>query len=488
MKTISKSLVSRGFFFFGLFFGSASLQAKSTDMGICFLKTDKQTIQSKINEIAIDGQTNMRIQQQVRFFNDLTNLFVPVDTYNYKMFWVHTPNNDWLVKNCFKFGYITLMDYNRRAITRVFSSPTQVVQNSRMPANARSSVPQADPPIRFLAETPQEYVTPFDPEEAVAPPVQVQQTPTPAPVPQLIQPQQQMIPINPGYGIPQINLYNNFYGPGQMPAVDSSVPPKKPEIVDETLSSNEKDKKNTFFKDENSKKDRKEKSESDGEVSVFDSPSYMQKPSYFFELSPFMGYENTSNHGGGVINKFSIFSYGTDLKVGYRFNQYFNYYFKGRYANLEARSVKAPAVLALNENSDISYGLGAEHVASRFLSLAIEYNALHVQSFEQVGSPTNVVNVRENVQTVNVDFKLNFISKDDFKLGLQGNYGIVIADNSEELIYDFKTKLYLFRVFDSDYFGLNLGYEQNKFLYATGVTSETTRKRFVFGLNYGFDL
>jgi hypothetical protein len=434
---------------------SESAFAKSTDVGVCFLKAQPQTMQSKINEIASNGQENARIQQQVKNFNDLTNLFVPIDTFNYKIFWVQRPNNEWLTQNCFKFGYITLMDYNRRAITRVYSTPSNFVEeNSRMPASTKEAIPKADPPAKVAVEE----KPAFDPQAN-------QQNSN-------------------GYAVPQINLYQ-YYGSDGKPALDSSVPPKKQEDL-----SKKEDNLNVNVNVGNANKD-------DGgdnlsrirtrEKSIYDVPSYLEEPTYFFEFSPFMGYENANTKGAGATNKYNIFGYGADLKFGYRPNQYFNYYFKGRYLSIEERSVKSPASLALNKNTDFTYGIGIEHVASRFLSLALEYNALQIQSFEQVLILTDVVSKQENIQTLNLDFKLNFISRDDFKFGLHGNYGIVLADNSDNLVYDFKTKLFLLRVFNGDYFGMNLGYEQNKFFYASGITSETTRQRYVFGLNYGFD-
>ncbi len=449
--------------------------AKTTDMGVCFLKTDKQTIQSKINEIALDMQQNTRIQQQVRFFNDLTNLFIPVDTFNYKMFWVQTPNNDWLTKNCFKFGYITLMDYNRRAITRVYSTPSNVLANanSRMPANNSEAIPLADPPAADLTERVYSE-TPFDPNQA--------------------QKNTSIVPAQPNYAAPQINLYN-YYTSGQATGENSSNNSDAKKQIEEDAAIKKEDNLNVNVNvGDNSKAEAKKEeggfdiNKSKKQGSVYDLPSYLEKPSYFLELSPLMSYENISVEGSGTENKFGVFGYGADIKYGYRFNQHFNYYLKGRYMALELRSIEAPATVDLSENSDFSYGLGVEHVASRFLSLALEYNALHIQSFQQAGVLTNSQSIRENIQTLNLDFKLNFISRDDFRFGLHGNYGIVLADNSDELIYDFKTKIFLLRVFEKDYFGLNLGYEQNKFLYASGPTEMTTRKRFVFGLNFGFDL
>lgn len=467
-------------------FASLSSWAKTTDMGVCFLKTDKQTIQSKINEIAVDGQQNMRIQQQVRFFNDLTNLFVPVDTFNYKMFWIQTPNNDWLAKNCFKFGYITLMDYNRRAITRVYSSPAHMMASSnggsRMPASTKAAIPLADPPAGDGYQ--QSYAeTPFDPQ---AQSYLNTNEPPPAQNPQS------------NYAAPQINLYNYYSGAKPNTDEESSQTKSKKDVTEDTEASKKEENLNVNVNVSETSKDAsgKNKKELDLEeglddsktVSVYELPSYYNKPSYFLELSPLMGYETTTVEGSGAKNKFGIFGYGADIKFGYRSSQYFNYYLKGRYMNLELRSVDAPATVELAKNTDYSYGIGIEHVASRFLSLALEYNILTMQSFQQVGVLTNSQNVEENFQTINLDFKLNFISRDDFKFGLHGNYGIVHADNSDELIYDFKTKFYLLRVFEKDYFGLNFGYEQNKFLYASGPTNETTRKRYVFGLNFGFDL
>jgi hypothetical protein len=401
------------------------------------------------------------------------------------MFWVQTPNNDWLTKNCFKFGFITLMDYNRRAITRVYSSPTQVIasnSNSRGPASAKEAIPLADPPSEDVSQT--SYLeTPFDPLAQSA------QNNRPS------QPMQQQG----GYAAPQINLYN-YYTSAQSNGENgqNSSDSKKKKNEDDEAPSKKEDNLNVNVNVSDnskveSKKDDKESDKGDLSLnqrrgSVYDLPSYLEEPSYFLELSPLMSYEDNSVNGSGTENEFGIFGYGADVKFGYRFNQHFNYYLKGRYMALELRSIEAPATVDLTSSADYSYGIGIEHVASRFLSLALEYNALHIQSFQQVGVLTNSESVTEDVQTLNLDFKLNFISRDNFKFGLHGNYGIVLADNSDELIYDFKTKLFLLRVFEKDYFGLNFGYEQNKFLYATGPTENTSRKRFVFGLNFGFDL
>ncbi len=454
--------------------------AKTTDMGVCFLKTDKQTMQSKINEIAQSNQEKIIIQQQARFFNDLTNLFVPVDTFNFKMFWVSRPNNDWLTSNCFKFGYIALKDYNRRAITRVYSTPTNIVAKkrttTRLPASVKALVPQADPPAQGSVLTPTDSA-PFDPQS--------QQTPKEPTAPVAKAPADTNAQQN--YAVPQINLYNYYTGAS---SGDSSQPAKQDQKT-ETINTKKEDSLNVNVNvGENSKEDLNDSGDSKflRRRSVYDLPDYLEDPSYFLEINPLMGYENVEVTGSGTTNKFNLFGYGTDIKLGYRFNQHFNYYLKGRYMALELRSADAPATVNLSEKSDITYGIGIEHVASRFLSLALEYNALHIQSFEQSGVPTNVNALKEDIQTLNLDFKLNFISRDNFKMGLHGNYGIVLADNSDELIYDFKTKLYILRAFEKDYFGLNLGYEQNKFLYASGPTSESTRKRFVFGLSFGFDL
>lgn len=483
MKTLMKLLVYRKYLILSVLFITSNVFAKSTDMGVCFLKTDKQTLQSKINEIAVNSQQNTLIQQQVRFFNDLTNLFVPVDTFNYKLFWVQQPNNDWLQKNCFKYGYITLMDYNRRAITRVYSNPVNVAETKKSSRNPASAVPQADPPSVLTNEDlPAAYV-PFDPQVSSTSEISAQ-----APgMQQQVQPLQPQAHPAQGYMAPQINLYN-YYSNNSANGEPSQAVNTKQKSENETSKKEESLNVNVNVGD-NKKSDEEKNIEkkSARKGSVYDLPSYLEKPSYFLEISPFMGYEKNVNIGSGTTNKFGVFAYGTDLKWGYRFNQHFNYYFKGRYMALELRSIESTATVDLSKNSDISYGFGVEHVASRFLSLAIEYNGHHLQSFEQVGLMTNVESVTENFQTVNLDFKLNFVSRDDFKFGLHGNYGIMLADNSDELIYDFKTKLYFLRGFENDYFGLNFGYEQNKFLYAMGPTSETTRKRFVIGLNFGFD-
>ncbi len=455
--------------------------AKSNDLGVCFLKAqDKTTLQSKINEIAFSPQDNVRIQQSARFFNDLTNLFVPIDTFNYKLFWVSKPNNEWLTQNCFKFGFITLLDYNRRAITRVYSNPNFLKessiaqnQNSRFPASTADATPQADPINNNLNTALSETSTvPFDPSQGVN-----AESPSP------------LVQSNPsaGYAAPQINLYNYYGGPQQV-AQDTNKS-NKDQTKDENLNVNV----NVSDKDDKKAEDdqvveekRIYKKERTG--SVYDVPSYLEDPSNFLELIPYMGYETATVTGGGIEDKFNMFSYGTDLKLGYRFNQYFNWYLKGRYNVLDLRSVEAPTVVGLNSSSEHAYGIGIEHVASRFLSLAIEYNGLHSQAFRQLG-PSIVESFTNDYQTLNLDFKLNFISRDDLKMGLSGNYGLTIdGGNSDELIFDLRTKLFVMRTFAKGHFGLNLGFEKNTFNFITGTTEQVVRNRYVFGLNYGFDL
>lgn len=484
MKTLSKLSVYRVGISLSLFTGflmmSQTSFAKSSDLGVCFLKAqDKTTLQSKINEIAFTPQDNTRMQQSARFFNDLTNLFVPIDTFNYKLFWASKPNNEWLTQNCFKFGYITMMDYNRRAITRVYSNPNfqkeiQVAQNSRFPASTTDAIPKADPVNMNVATSSDEVLAiPFDPSAGEA---EVQ---APAAAPQ----------AQPNYAAPQINLYNYYGSPQQQQMAQDNKTPvtdesKKEESVNVNVNVGDKDKKDAPSEQ---KEIEKEKYKKERSGSVYDVPSYLEEPSNFFELIPLMGYENVTVIGGGNEDKFNMFSYGVDLKIGYRFNQYFNWYLKGRYNILAVRSVEAPAVVSLNTSSEYSYGLGIEHVASRFLSLAIEYVALHNQAFTQV-APTDVQSFTNDFQTVNLDFKINFVSRDDLKFGFNANYGITVVGNSEELVFDIKNTLFVMRTFPKGHFGLNIGLERNTFNFATGPTEQVGRNRYIVGLNYGFDL
>lgn len=484
MKTLIKLLVYRIGLGTSLSLMSFNVFAKSSDLGVCFLKAqDKTTLQSKINEIAFTPQENIKMQQSARFFNDLTNLFVPIDTFNYKLFWASKPNNEWLTQNCFKFGYITMMDYNRRAITRVYSNPNfqkeiQVAQNSRFPASTKDAIPKADPVNTNIAtSTDSTFSIPFDPSAGES----EEQAPAAAATP-MVAPQAQ-----PNYAAPQINLYNYYGSPQQQQGQDNKsamADAKKEDNVNVNVNVGDKDKKDAVSEQKEIEK-QKYKKERTG--SVYDVPSYLEEPSNFFELIPIMGYENVSVIGGGNENKFNMFSYGVDLKIGYRFNQYFNWYLKGRYKLLAVRSVEAPAIVSLNTASEYSYGLGIEHVASRFLSLAIEYVAHHNQAFLQP-APNDLQSFTNDYQTVNLDFKINFISRDDFKFGLNGNYGLTVVGNSSELIFEVKNNLFVMRTFEKGHFGLSLGMERNTFNFASGPTEQVGRRRYVVGLNYGFDL
>lgn len=481
------------FIFLSIVFLCSTAFGKTTDLGVCFLKAqDKTTLQSKINEIAYTPQDNVKIQHSARFFNDLTNLFVPIDTFNYKLFWVSKPNNEWLTQNCFKFGYITLMDYNRRAITRVYSNPNfqqefQVAKNSRFPASTKDAIPKADPenqnPIQAIDAN---LNTPFDPNQNAESQSPLLNSISP------LSPQSQMQPQSspqtpPNYSSPQINLYN-YYGTPQQQMAQDNAKSAKEDSKDDNLNVNvnvgDKDEKKPL---DEQKEIEKSKYKKERTGSVYDVPSYLEEPSNFFELIPNMGYENVSVIGGGNEDKFNMFSYGIDMKVGYRFNQYFNWYIKGNYSLLEVRSVEAPAVVTMNTSSEYSYGLGVEHVASRFLSLAIEYVALHYQGFNQV-APDDVQSFTNDFQTINLDFKINFISRDDFKFGLAGNYGATVVGNSSEVNFDLKSNLFVMRTFEKGHFGLNIGLERNAFNFTNLPTEQVIRNRYVLGLNYGFDL
>lgn len=432
--------------------------AESNDMGVCFVKVQKRTLQTLVNEIAITSAENSHIQAKMKYYNGLKSLFVFVDTYNYKLFWVTKPNKQWLDTNCFQHGYITDLDFTRRAITRVYDEPSQPIDNILKFQQQRTVAAQQPP-----------APTPVPP-----PPV----TP-PAPVAK----QEEKNQEQPKYNTPNIIMHNYYNVPGgeNKNPTQYNQPPTQQEksspvnIIN--LSNDEK----------KQESEKKEISLVEKNCVNFDLPDYLSEPSYFFEANPFMAHEKVTVKGSGDQNEFNMFDYGLDLKIGYRFNQYFNAYVQGRYSQIDKRSVAGVSTVDQTETYDAYYGIGFEHVASRFLSLAVEYNFLQIVSLERL-TPVDLITVRDDQHTVSLVFKFNFIAHDEFRLGISENFGMSVSGSTDEVMYDSRTKLYIIKSFDGGHFGASVGYERNRFKYESSSISEANRHRYIVNLNYGFDL
>lgn len=214
-------------------------------------------------------------------------------------------------------------------------------------------------------------------------------------------------------------------------------------------------------------------------------PAYFQDPSYFFEATPFMAHDMTSVKGGGTKNSFNMFDYGLDLKIGYRFNEFFNAYTRGRYNVFDVRGIKEPTTVNQRDSSEFSLGVGFEHVASRFLRLAFEYNYLQAYSFDRV-SQYDLVTSKQNDHLLGLVIKLNFIAEDDFQSGISLGLGRDFTGSDDT--HDFKSKLYLLKSFDGGSFGAHIGYERLRHTFTGSSVSESNRHKFVLGLDYAFDL
>ena len=235
-------------------------------------------------------------------------------------------------------------------------------------------------------------------------------------------------------------------------------------------------------------KEKKEKSKKD--KAKYEVPDYYKDPAIFITLDPFLGYENVNVSESDVTNKFDLFSYGVFIKLGYRFNEYFNIYAKGKYLQFHGISETDGTTLDLISDGeyrvDYNYGGGFEHVASRFLSLAVEYNVFVMHSFETRESNSSRVLTAENeFHSVNLEFVINLISKDNYRVGFSNNLGLGL--DSESTNVQMRSHFFIRRTFKRGYYGMHLGFERIQFESGENNENKVVRDRPVFSLNYGFD-
>ena len=242
------------------------------------------------------------------------------------------------------------------------------------------------------------------------------------------------------------------------------------------------------------KKLRRKKEKAKKRKAKYEVQDYYMDPAIFLNLDPFIGYETVKVNNADVTNKFDLFSYGAAAKLGYRFNQYFNMYARGRYSQFHGISETDNTTLDLIKDEeyrqDYNYGGGFEHVASRFLSLAVEYNVFVMHSFESSESNTSRINtVEKEFQSVNLAFVFNLISRDNYRLGFSNNVGLGISDDFSN--YQISSHFFIRRIFKRGYYGMHFGFERTSFQTEDesedASENEVTRDQPVFSLNYGFD-